>query len=118
MQEPYDIRLHDESITFDFEIPKGKLSDFIGNRNGLISMLKHKKYDDVDFTFTFNYVDWDWFYNGTKITKILAHGNSYIILNNDSSCYIKVSERDAAMYEFWMNVLILSEWNLKCVTVR
>ena len=82
-----------------------------------MAMLRHAKYDDTDFTFTFNDIDWDWFYNGTKITKILAHGNSYINLNNNSSCYIRVSGRDAAMYEFWMNVLILSEWNLKCMKV-
>ena len=117
VQEPYDIRLHDESVTFDFEIPEGELSDFIGNRNGLISMLKPAKHDDDNFTFTFNDIDWDWFYNGTKITKILAYGNSYINLNNNSSCDIKVSGRDAAIYEFWMNVLILSEWNLKCMKV-
>ena len=115
VQEPYDIRLHNESC--DFKTPEGQLSDFIGNRNGLMAMLRHAKYDDTDFTFTFNDIDWDWFYNGTKITKILAHGNSYIKLNNNSSYYIKVSERDAAMYEFWMNVLILSEWNLKCMKV-
>ena len=117
VQEPYDIRLHDESVTFDFEIPEGKLSDFIGNRNGLISMIEHKRYDSTTFTFTFNDIDLDWFYNGTKITKILANGDSYINLNNDSSCYIKVSGRDASMYEFWMNALILSEWNLKCIKV-
>ena len=116
VQEPYDIRLHDESVTFDFEIPEGKLSDFIGNRNGLISMIEHKRYDSTTFTFTFNDIDWDWFYNGTKITKILAYGDSCINLNN-SSCYIGVSGRDASIYQFWMNVLTLSEWNLKCMKV-
>ena len=115
VQEPYNIRLHNESC--DFKIPEGKLSDFIGNRNGLMAMIRHAKHDDDNFTFTFNDIDWDWFYNGTKITKILASGNSYINLNNNSSCDIKVSGRDAAMYEFWMNVLILSEWNLKCMKV-
>ena len=115
VQEPYDIRLHNESC--EFKIPEGKLSDFIGNRNGLMTMIRHAKHDDDNFTFTFNDIDWDWFYNGTKITKILASGNSYINLNNNSSCDIKVSGRDAAIYEFWMNVLILSEWNLKCMKV-
>ena len=115
VQEPYDIRLHNESC--DFKIPEGKISDFIGNRNGLMPMMRHIKHDDDNFTFTFNDIDWDWFYNGTKITKILASGNSYINLNNNSSCDIKVSGRDAAIYEFWMNVLILSEWNLKCMKV-
>ena len=115
VQEPYNIRLHNESC--DFKIPEGKLSDFIGNRNGLMTMIRHAKHDDDNFIFTFNDIDWDWFYNGTKITKILASGNSYINLNNNSSCDIKVSGRDAAIYEFWMNVLILSEWNLKCMKV-
>ena len=115
VQEPYDIRLHNESC--DFKTPEGQLSDFIGNRNGLMPMLRYAKRDSDNFTFTFNDIDWDWFYNGTKITKILANGDSYINLNNNSSCYIRVSGRDASIYQFWMNVLILSEWNLKCMKV-
>ena len=114
VQEPYDIRLHNESC--DFKIPEGELSDFIGNRNGLMAMVRHAKHDTINYTFTFNDIDWDWFYNGTKITKILANGDSYINLN-DSSCYIGVSGRDASICQFWMNVLTLSEWNLKCMKV-